>query len=154
MVSYHRVSPWHERSSADKIGDRSIDPIMVEEQLPATAPFADRVRVIACGAIAREVIAVCKANKLDHVDLVCLPAIWHVYPEKIAPATREAIRKAREEGYQRIFIGYAECGTQGQLDKICAEEGMERMAVRTAMRSSPATLSSWQTPTPSTPPST
>ena len=93
----------------------------------ATAPMAERVRVIACGAIAREVIAICRANSLSHVDLVCLPAIWHVYPEKIAPGMREAIADARREGYSRIFVGYAECGTQGQLDKICAEEGIERI---------------------------
>ncbi len=86
-----------------------------------------RVRVIACGAIAREVLTVCKLNGLDHVDLVCLPAIWHVYPEKIAPAMREAICDARVQGFSRIFIGYAECGTQGELDKICAEEGVTRI---------------------------
>ena len=40
---------------------------------------------------------------------------------------REAIADARREGYSRIFIGYAECGTQGQLDRICAEEGIERI---------------------------
>jgi hypothetical protein len=93
----------------------------------ASAPLSDRVRVIACGAIAREIIAICRTNGLKHIDLVCLPAIWHVYPEKIAPAMREAIADARREGYSRIFIGYAECGTQGQLDKICAEEGIERI---------------------------
>ena len=96
-------------------------------KVAASVPVADRVRVIACGAIAREVIAICRANALKHIDLVCLPAIWHVYPEKIAPAMREAIADARREGYSRIFIGYAECGTQGQLDKICAEEGIERI---------------------------
>jgi hypothetical protein len=96
-------------------------------KVAASVPLADRVRVIACGAIAREVIAICRANALKHVDLVCLPAIWHVYPEKIAPAMREAIADARREGYSRIFVGYAECGTQGQLDKICAEEGIERI---------------------------
>lgn len=94
---------------------------------PAPAGKTGSVRVIACGAIAREVIAVCKLNALDHVDLVCLPAIWHVYPAKIAPAMREAISTAREEGFERIFIGYAECGTQGQLDHICKEEGVERI---------------------------
>jgi hypothetical protein len=96
-------------------------------KVAASVPLAQRVRVIACGAIAREVIAICRTNGLDHVDLVCLPAIWHVYPEKIAPAMREAIAEARREGYARIFVGYAECGTQGELDKICAEEGIERI---------------------------
>jgi hypothetical protein len=88
---------------------------------------ANRLRVIACGAIAREVLAICDANQLDHIDLVCLPAIWHVYPAKIGPGMREAIAKARVEGFGRIFIGYAECGTQGELDKICAEEGVARL---------------------------
>nr|WP_250157368.1 DUF1638 domain-containing protein [Tianweitania aestuarii] len=83
--------------------------------------------VIACGAIAREVLAVTKLNKLAGVDLTCLPAIWHVYPAKIAPAMREQISLAREKGYRRILIGYAECGTQGELDKICEEEGIERI---------------------------
>jgi Protein of unknown function (DUF1638) len=87
----------------------------------------ERVRVIACGAIAREVLAVCAANGLSHIDLVCLPAIWHVYPQKIAPGMRKAIAEARGEGFERIFIGYAECGTQGELDKICAEEGIARL---------------------------
>ncbi len=87
----------------------------------------DKLRVIACGAIAREVLAIRDQHGLDHVDLKCLPAIWHVWPEKIAPAMREAIAEARAEGYSRIFIGYAECGTRGELDRICAEEGIERI---------------------------
>jgi hypothetical protein len=88
---------------------------------------SDRLRVIACGAIAREVLAICEANRLDHIDLVCLPAIWHVYPQKIGPGMRKAIADARGDGFERIFIGYAECGTQGELDKICAEEGVARL---------------------------
>ncbi len=117
-----------DQSPAADIADADM-PEVVDRggAIAASAPLADRVRVIACGAIAREVIAICRANHLKHIDLVCLPAIWHVFPEKIAPAIREAIDEARREGYGRIFIGYAECGTQGQLDKICAEEGIERI---------------------------
>lgn len=89
---------------------------------------ADKVRVIACGAIAREILAIKDQNGLSHIDLKCLPAIWHVYPEKIAPAMREAIAEARADGFGKVFIGYAECGTKGELDKICAEEGIERVA--------------------------
>lgn len=88
----------------------------------------EKVRVIACGAIAREIIAIKEANGLDHLDLQCLPAIWHVFPEKITPALREKIAEARAEGTERIYIGYAECGTQGQIDKLCEEEGIERIA--------------------------
>jgi hypothetical protein len=96
--------------------------------MTAVAPKpSDRLRVIACGAIAREVLAIKQVNGLDHLELECLPAIWHVYPQKIAPAMRQKIAEARADGIERIFIGYAECGTQGQLDKICAEEGIERI---------------------------
>ncbi|MBR0555521.1 DUF1638 domain-containing protein [Ciceribacter sp. L1K23] len=87
----------------------------------------EKVRVIACGAIAREVLAVKEANGLAHLELECLPAIWHVYPERIAPALRTKIAEARADGVNRIFIGYAECGTQGEIDKICLEEGIERI---------------------------
>lgn len=107
----------------------TIEPLEAEQtaSFPAGGGNKERVRVIACGAIAREVLTVCRLNNLDHVDLICLPAIWHVYPKKIAPAMREAISTARSEGFDRIFIGYAECGTQGELDRICAEEGVERI---------------------------
>jgi hypothetical protein len=92
-----------------------------------TIPAAERVRVIACGAIAREIIAICEANGMNHIDLQCLPAIWHVYPDKIGPGLREEIAKARADGFGRIFIGYAECGTRGEIDRICAEEGVTRI---------------------------
>jgi len=87
-----------------------------------------KVRVIACGMIAREILDVCRMNGLDHVSLTCLPADYHHHPEKIAPETDKAIRKAREEGFEHVFIGYADCGTGGMLDKVCAEHGVERIA--------------------------
>lgn len=90
--------------------------------------IAKKVKVIACGALAHEILAICEINRLEHVELTCLPAIWHVYPDKIAPALREKIAQARAEGVDRIFIGYAECGTRGEIDRICAEEGIERIA--------------------------
>jgi hypothetical protein len=86
-----------------------------------------KVRVIACGALAREILAVSAANGLTHIDLTCLPAIWHVYPDRIAPALRQKIAEARAEGIDRIFIAYAECGTKGEIDRICAEEGIARI---------------------------
>ena len=88
---------------------------------------AEPVRIIACGMIAREVLAVTEALKLDHLSLTCLPAVYHHYPERIAPAVDDAIRQAREDGYTRIFIGYADCGTGGDLDRVCAKHGVERI---------------------------
>jgi hypothetical protein len=87
-----------------------------------------KVHVIACGAIAREVLAISRINRLDHIDLHCLPAIYHSYPQKIAPALEQAIIEARAKGFETIFIGYADCGTGGEIDRICAREGIERLS--------------------------
>ena len=88
----------------------------------------DRLLVIACGMIAREVLAVKQQLKLDHLELTCLPADFHFYPDRIAPAMDKAIEKAKTEGYRHIFVGYADCGTGGLLDPVVAEEGVERLA--------------------------
>ncbi|MBZ9773213.1 DUF1638 domain-containing protein [Mesorhizobium sp. CO1-1-8] len=87
----------------------------------------DRLLVIACGMIAREVLAVKEQLGLDHLDLTCLPAEFHFYPDRIAPAMDKAIEKAKAEGYTNIFVGYADCGTGGLLDRICEKHGVERM---------------------------
>ncbi len=99
-----------------------------DEGLPARDNAPERVLVIACGALAREIGDIVEANALDHIELTCLPAILHNSPQKIPEAVRGAIRKARGDGYRRIAIGYADCGTGGLLDKVCAEEGVERIA--------------------------
>jgi hypothetical protein len=90
-------------------------------------PDAEKVLVIACGMIAREVLAVKERLGLDHVELTCLPAEFHYYPDRIAPAMDAAIQKARTEGYRHIFVGYGDCGTGGMLDKVLAKHGVERM---------------------------
>ncbi|TGQ69435.1 DUF1638 domain-containing protein [Mesorhizobium sp. M00.F.Ca.ET.186.01.1.1] len=88
----------------------------------------DRLLVIACGMIAREVLAVKEQLGLDHLDLTCLPAEFHFYPDRIAPAMDKAIEKAKAEGYINIFVGYADCGTGGLLDRVLEKHGVERMA--------------------------
>lgn len=87
-----------------------------------------RIRVIACGMIAREVLAINAQLGRDHIDLKCLPADFHHHPERIAPAMDRAIREAREEGFDSVFVGYADCGTGGALDQVCATHGVERIA--------------------------
>ncbi|MCB1440523.1 MAG: DUF1638 domain-containing protein [Nitratireductor sp.] len=78
--------------------------------------------------IAREVLAVNDQLGFGHVDLKCLPAEYHHYPQKIAPALDKAIADARAEGFDHVFVGYADCGTGGELDKICKKHGVERIA--------------------------
>ncbi len=88
----------------------------------------DKVLVIACGMLAREILAVKQQLKLDHLELTCLPAEFHFYPERIVPAMDKAIEEARTKGYENIFVGYADCGTGGLLDRVCEKHGVERMA--------------------------
>jgi hypothetical protein len=87
----------------------------------------ERLLVIACGMLAREILAVKQELKLDHLELTCLPAEFHFYPDRIAPAMDKAITNAKAEGYEHIFVGYADCGTGGYLDRICEKHGVERM---------------------------
>lgn len=88
---------------------------------------ADKILVIACGMIAREVLAVRERLSFDHLELTCLPAEFHFYPDRIAPALDKAITEARTNGYEQIFVGYADCGTGGMIDRICEKHGVERM---------------------------
>ncbi len=87
----------------------------------------ERVLLIACGALAREVRALLAQPGFAHLDLVCLPASLHNRPERIPDAVRARIREARGR-YRRIYLLYGDCGTGGALDRVLAEEGVERIA--------------------------
>ena len=83
-----------------------------------------RSLIIACGALAREILALKDMNGWDHMDLTCLPAIYHVYPDKIIDAVEQAVLKHQAD-YSQIFIAYADCGTGGLLAAKCANLGVE-----------------------------
>ncbi|CAM5776702.1 hypothetical protein LMIY3S_05660 [Labrys miyagiensis] len=82
--------------------------------------------VIACGALAREFLAVKQANGWDHLEITCLPAIWHNYPQKIPDGVRRKIR-ANRASYDEILVLYGDCGSGGILDEVLKEEGVERI---------------------------
>ena len=86
-----------------------------------------RTLVIACGALGRELVAVVAANKLAHISVTCLPAILHNRPQKIPAEVRRKIRAARGK-YDEILCLYGDCGTGGELDRVLAQEGVERIA--------------------------
>jgi hypothetical protein len=81
--------------------------------------------IIGCGALARELVSI--VRQLPGVELQCLPAGLHNRPERIPGAVRAQIALARSRGYQRIFIAYADCGTGGLLDRVIADETVERL---------------------------
>jgi Protein of unknown function (DUF1638) len=86
-----------------------------------------RTLLIACGALAREVLALIRLNGWSHMELACLPAHLHNTPQRIPEAVRAKIRAARKKDYQRIFVLYGDCGTGGALDQVLADEGVERI---------------------------
>jgi Protein of unknown function (DUF1638) len=83
--------------------------------------------IIACGALAREVLAVIEGQGLRDIAITCLPAGWHNTPAKIPEAVRAKIRDNRGR-YGRILVAYGDCGTGGLLDDVLREEGVERIA--------------------------
>ena len=85
-----------------------------------------RVLVIACGALAREITALRRANAWPHLDVQCLPADLHNHPRRIPGAVRDKIRASRGR-YASIFVAYGDCGTGGELDAVLSEEGVERI---------------------------
>jgi len=125
---------------------------------------APRVLVIACGALARELLAITELNGLVNVTVECLPASLHNRPKEIPELVRQRIHRARGQDdtvqddmvpgtnsssgasppgdnqlldagtepaagtFDDILIGYADCGTGGLLDKVCAEENVEMLA--------------------------
>lgn len=85
-----------------------------------------RVLVIACGAIARELVRIKTLNKWDHIEFQCLPASLHNRPEDIPTAVKAKI-ESQAGLYGKVFVAYADCGTAGKLDKVLDEYGIERI---------------------------
>ena len=91
-------------------------------------PQPSKVLVIGCGALVRELRAVAALNGRDHLEVECLPAIMHNRPEQIPDAVRRRVRAAKDRGaYSTILVGYMDCGTGGLLDRVCSDEGVERL---------------------------
>jgi hypothetical protein len=101
----------------------TIEEIDGEARLPGRA--GARVLVIACGALAREIVSL-QRGPLAHIDVTCLPASLHKRPERIAEAVRRKITENRA-AYEEIVCLYGDCGTGGALDRVLHEEGVARI---------------------------
>lgn len=103
---------------------------LTDEALTADglAPKGDgKVLLLACGALAREILDLKSTNGWDHLDLQCLPAKFHNHPEQITPAIEKAVEEKRAD-YDDIFVVYADCGTGGQLQSACERLGVKMVA--------------------------
>jgi hypothetical protein len=101
------------------------DQALMHDGLPPAG--AGQILLIACGALAREILALKAANGWTHLDLHCLPAILHNHPDRLIPALRAAVAKYRGN-YAGIFVVYADCGTGGLLQATCDELGLQMVA--------------------------
>ncbi len=92
-----------------------------------TATAVDRrVLIVACGALARELLQLVEMNGLPGIDVECLPASYHNTPDLIPDAVEARVRAAGD-AYAEIYVGYADCGTGGRLDRVCDELGVQRL---------------------------
>jgi hypothetical protein len=87
---------------------------------------ANRVLVITCGAIARELHDLRRQAGWDNMELQAISADLHATPQFISQAVADKIDSARAE-YERIFVAYGDCGTSGELDAVLEEYGVERL---------------------------
>ena len=89
-----------------------------------SAPASGRILLLACGALAREILDLIAVNRWSHMELHCLPANLHIYPDRIPDAVEQAVIKYRKT-YDEVFVVYADCGTGGLLRKTCDRLGVD-----------------------------
>ena len=55
-----------------------------------------------------------------------LPPLLHNRPERIPGEVERLVLELRDR-YDRVAVGYADCGTYGALDAVCERLGVERL---------------------------
>ncbi|WP_211249199.1 DUF1638 domain-containing protein [Nocardioides aequoreus] len=60
------------------------------------------------------------------LDVHPLPPLLHNRPERIAGEV-EGLASRLAAAYDRVVVGYADCGTYGALDEVCARLGLTRL---------------------------
>jgi Protein of unknown function (DUF1638) len=83
------------------------------------------VVVIACGALGGQIREIAARNGW-RIELHCLPALLHNRPGQITPHAERLARAALASG-RRVALAYADCGTYGALDELCARLGLRRL---------------------------
>ena len=87
---------------------------------------SDKILILACGALSKEISALIRLNGWTHLKTRYLPAILHNTPEIISEQLRINLQSAQTK-FSRIFIGYADCGSGGEIDSLLDEFGVQRL---------------------------
>ncbi len=85
-----------------------------------------KLLIIACGALSWEIEWLRKANDWNSLNVKCIDAELHNYPDQI-PGRVESMLKKYAKAYSQIFVAYADCGTGGRLDSLLTRWGIERL---------------------------
>src|SRR6185295_16206738 len=83
------------------------------------------LEIVACGALAghvREIVA----RRGWQAAVTPLPAVLHNRPQTIVTAAERAVVSALASG-RTVALAYADCGTYGALDELCARYGVRRL---------------------------
>src|SRR5690606_18616438 len=84
-----------------------------------------KIAFIICGALAREVLAIIDRHGWA-VDVFGIPAIDHMYPDRIAPHVAQKFLAVREQ-YDDGLVVYGDCGSRGALDEFLNRHGLARI---------------------------
>ena len=87
---------------------------------------SDKILILACGALAKEIAVLIHLNGWTHLKTRYLPAILHNTPEKITEQLRMVLQSSQTK-FSKIFIGYADCGTGGKIDSLLDEFDVQRL---------------------------
>ena len=82
--------------------------------------------LVACGALARELLLITSQFPEGSVDISCLPASWHNHPERIVLGLRRKVASLRRKG-RRVAVVYGDCGTGGEIDAFQKAEKVDRI---------------------------
>jgi hypothetical protein len=80
---------------------------------------------IICGALAREVLDIITRHNWD-AKVIGIPAIDHMFPERIAPDVEKRYLEIRDQ-YHRVIVVFGDCGSRGALDDLLTKYRLERI---------------------------
>jgi hypothetical protein len=99
---------------------------------PDVAPAAEvfsaatvATAVIACGALSAPIREIAARRGWD-LEVHALPPLLHNRPRAIAPSAEALARRLQAEG-RRVVLAYADCGSYGALDDLCARLSIRRL---------------------------
>lgn len=74
------------------------------------------IGLIICGALGREVNYLIWKYGWD-AEMIGVPAVDHIFPQRIAPDVEQRILDARKK-HERLIVVFGDCGSGGALDRM------------------------------------